>query len=704
MIRRLNKHSDLKDLIKSCPSGVIDDIYAIEYYIQGYNTVIQANFTKKGSLLEVILPSSDLETLPNGILMRRAYYKVLDASYPDGYYNLEFEDNLNVWLGEVESEEPVIPEYITEEELAETLEDYATTEDVTTAVSDLGGRIDDLSSSVATSISSINLKDAQQDDTLRLVGEALTSADTRISALENAGYITSAALSGYATEQWVGSQGYLTSASLSDYATKSYVDDAISDIPVPENVVQYDVDHPLIEDFGLNMDVLKRGEFEYGDDIQTKGLVLGYEEYKEDDVIKQINTIEIRDGQLARVQYQNWDEYYEYREYFTTETWVSQQGYITSSALSSALSGYATEQWVYSKDFATESWVLAQGYLTSHQDLSSYATMLWVENQGYLTSHQDLSSYATMLWVEAQDYASKLWVMENIPSLTGYATTSYVDSQVSGVKDWVGSQSYLTSTSLSNYITESTIENLGFATESWVQSQGYLTSHQDLSSYATKSWVSSQQFATKSWVSAQGYLTSHQDLTGYATESWVQSQGYLTSHQDLSSYATMSWVSSQSYLTSVTVSNYITESVIENLGFATESWVLSQGYITASTIPSDIATQSWVSSQQFATESWVSSQGYLTSHQDLTGYATESWVQSQGYLTSHQDLTGYATESWVSAQGYLTSHQDLSSYATKSWVSTNYIGEDEMWTGTRAQWETLTSEQQASYKIALITA
>lgn len=129
MIKRLSKHNDLKDLIKSCPSGVIDDIYAIEYYIQGHNETIQGTFTKKETMLEVILPSSDLETLPNGILMRRAYYKVIDASYPDGYYNLEFEDNMNVWLGDSEVEPGPAPEpgeYVTEDELEETLADYAT--------------------------------------------------------------------------------------------------------------------------------------------------------------------------------------------------------------------------------------------------------------------------------------------------------------------------------------------------------------------------------------------------------------------------------------------------------------------------------------------------------------------------------------------------------------------------------------------------
>ena len=84
MIRRISKHNDLKDIIKSCPSGVIDDIYAIEYYIQGNNVVINASFTQVGNELVVVLPTSQLELLPNGILMRRAFYKVVGSSYPYG--------------------------------------------------------------------------------------------------------------------------------------------------------------------------------------------------------------------------------------------------------------------------------------------------------------------------------------------------------------------------------------------------------------------------------------------------------------------------------------------------------------------------------------------------------------------------------------------------------------------------------------------
>ena len=125
MIRRIQITNDLLDVIKSCPSGVIDDIYKIEYYIQGFDTVYEAKFTHDGDCLKVVLPSSELEKLENGILMRRAYYKVSDSSYPDGYYNLTFEDNMNVWLGSGESSDPYERQYVTDKELNETLEDYA---------------------------------------------------------------------------------------------------------------------------------------------------------------------------------------------------------------------------------------------------------------------------------------------------------------------------------------------------------------------------------------------------------------------------------------------------------------------------------------------------------------------------------------------------------------------------------------------------
>ena len=246
---------------------------------------------------------------------------------------------------------------------------------------------------------------------------------------------------------------------------------------------------------------------------------------------------------------------------------------------------------------------------------------------------------------------------------------------------------------LEDYALKTEIPSLtGYATESWVSSQGYLTSHQDLTGYATEQWVNDQ-----------GYITNV-DISGLATMSWVQSQGYLTEHQDLSSYALKSEIPS--------LTGYATESWVSSQQFATQSWVTNQGYITS--IP-----------DTFATKDWVSSQGYLTSHQDLSsyalkseipsldGYATQSWVSSQGYITSIPDT--FATKTWVSSQGYLTSHQDLSSYAlkseipsldgyaTKSWATSQFLEESKVWTGTQSQWDALTSTQQATYIIALIT-
>jgi hypothetical protein len=65
-----------------------------------------------------------------------------------------------------------------------------------------------------------------------------------------------------------------------------------------------------------------------------------------------------------------------------TQTWVGNQGYLTSSAIS---------------DMATKTWVGQQGFLTS-ADLSGYATQSWVEGKGYVTSSA-ISDMATETWV-----------------------------------------------------------------------------------------------------------------------------------------------------------------------------------------------------------------------------------------------------------------------------------------------------------------
>ena len=127
------------------------------------------------------------------------------------------------------------------------------------------------------------------------------------------GYLT-AVPSGYATQSWVqsfyGTRSWVSSqisSALSGYATESYVDSAIADavfgseIPVPENCVEYDQDNPLATDVGI--DVLMRDL--NGD--TTLPLVLGYNKRDDAQTGDTIHfyTTEVDGPELVQVEY-NW--------------------------------------------------------------------------------------------------------------------------------------------------------------------------------------------------------------------------------------------------------------------------------------------------------------------------------------------------------------------------------------------------------------
>lgn len=84
------------------------------------------------------------------------------------------------------------------------------------------------------------------------------------------------------------------------------------------------------------------------------------------------------------------------------------------------------------------------------------------------------------------------------------------------------------------------------------------------------------------------------------------------------------------------------------------------------------------------------------------------WGKITGNITDQTDLVDYVTgkdneiKTWVSSQGYLTS-SSLTGYATESWATSQFLEESKVWTGTQSQWDALTSSQQATYTIALIT-
>ena len=99
MIRRIQKNNDLVDYIKSYPKEVIGNVYELRYYIYGNDTqYITPTFVRKGDILEVAIPTSQLQTLGDGILYRKALYKEPETRFPDNYYNLEIIDNMDIWL------------------------------------------------------------------------------------------------------------------------------------------------------------------------------------------------------------------------------------------------------------------------------------------------------------------------------------------------------------------------------------------------------------------------------------------------------------------------------------------------------------------------------------------------------------------------------------------------------------------------------
>ena len=57
--------------------------------------------------------------------------------------------------------------------------------------------------------------------------------------------------------------------------------------------------------------------------------------------------------------------------------------------------------------------------------------------------------------------------------------------------------------------------------------------------------------------------------------------------------------------------------------------------------------------------------------------------------------------SWVSSNFLSTTA--LTGYATESWATSQFLEESKVWTGTQSDWDALTSSQQATYTIALIT-
>ena len=171
-----------------------------------------------------------------------------------------------------------------------------------------------------------------------------------------------------------------------------------------------------------------------------------------------------------------------------TELWsilgTSGTQQIDASHMSSALTGYATQQWVQQ-----------QGYLTSSA-LTPYATKEWVEQQGYLKSVNMSSvgihaSWQAALAGQMPDYATS---DELSSALNGYYTRTEIDNTL---------KNYVTSDGLANVLSS------------------YYTSDEvddELAKYVTLSTeqtVSGKKTFTALLTASAGISSTNADLTGY---------------------------------------------------------------------------------------------------------------------------------------------------------------------------------------------
>ena len=133
-------------------------------------------------------------------------------------------------------------------------------------------------------------------------------------------------------------------------------------------------------------------------DIDSEtGLVYALQLKIQDEAL--VPTVEINDNS-KRVANTEWVKLQEYVNSKTLEAYV-----INSSLTDKTIDVNLKSILIMDETVSTQTWVQQQGYLTS-TSLNGYATQDWVQQQGYLTS-ASLSGYATQEWVST-NYQSKL--------------------------------------------------------------------------------------------------------------------------------------------------------------------------------------------------------------------------------------------------------------------------------------------------------
>ena len=655
MIRRITKNNDLKDIIRSIPSEVINNIEEVRYYVYGYeDKFIAPEFTQEGDILKVIIPAEDLETLPDGLLYRQCFYNKDDADYPDGVYNLSITDNLELWIYSKENsvQPPIGSNYLQEDDLktinGESLVGKGDIVIQTTAENIECGPV----SNSLFNFSNVNEGLIQIADSVEEINN--TKENKKPVFYIDVNFDGPSVMTSYADYMSIGAQ--------------------IKQLGV-ENVVLYVRDisgimyMPSCVDFNNNNTMTISG---YGDYFSFTKFYYYIQVFNN-------NIIRCETGSLVN----NSDLAYNIND---VKSWVVNQKYAKKSELKTIngqsivgsgditiqATGGVTEEWLQNNMktingvsvvgpgdlFAPDTVYISidldsEELVGTYDDYKAVVSKYW-NNSDALKLVVGLESPSRGVWYDS--YPSDVFLpTEGKIEIGGYFLDNRDENnkrllyyRIKGNDATQKVEITFTPVSSGGDIPDLT----GYATQEWVESKGYLTEHQSLADYALKSEIpdvsgyalkseipSLTGYATETWVESKGYALKSEvpSLTGYATETWVESKGYLTEHQSLENYALKSEipdVSGYALKTEIpSLDGYVQGS---NLKTINGESIVGSGNITIQATGG--VTEEWVNSKGYATETWVSNQGYLTEHQSLADYALKSEIPS---------LTGYATQTYV---------------------------------------------------------
>lgn len=644
MIRRISNKNDYIDIVRSCPSGVIDDIYEVEYYVDGYSNVYSASFSKKGSLLEVIIPSSALQTLPSGILMRRAKYRNEDPSFPDGNYDLEFVEDMNVWLESGSGEPgpgPVPGEYLTADDLKTINNESLVGE----------GNIQ------------IDPGVPEQTFTDHVIWNVQVFAELnhRVTALEQSpGGVSHEQFDAHAAQndaqfsgidQSLGNlsqgvqQAQATADSAASQAAKAHQRalQAIQKNAEQDDRMTNDENHiKAVSDITYTLSDAVDGLDQRVTDLEQGGVGGGTWGSITGDIQDQTDLMDEFAADRSRLD--DLENGTVVPQGIATESWVQNQDYASDTDLDaldarvSVLEHGGSPVTVVEYEDTTSGWM---SVLSDYDDCDILKRPVDDEYTGGGV-HEANTKNLVLGYCRVYDENSTeqdITLIEVGRNLNGTMTLykHVITDGYEGDNNGETVIDYVTSDALSDYV-----------------SRSYLST--SLSGYATKSYVST------------AISTS---LSGYATQQWVENSATIAA-----SNVTCNITGDVFDISNV--DSGLTQIVnhVENLMDDVTSLDLrvsdleNAGYTTASDVSTAISTA-------------------------LSGYATTSDVTT----AISTALSGYATTSDVST----AISASLSGYATESWVSSNYLEESKIWTGTQSQWNQLTSAEKASYTIALVT-